>query len=124
MDISAKLNLSYPAVRPSEQAGNNKVVNESSVSRQAAPRSDASVSEPSAVDDASKVKGAVSEIEKFLSSTRRNLAFTMDEESGQVVVKVIASDTGELIRQLPSEEALRIAHNLNDVNSLLFDAKV
>lgn len=70
------------------------------------------------------MKSAVSEIEKFLSSTRRNLEFSTDEESGKIVVKVIASETGELIRQLPSEEALRIAHNLSDVNSILFDAKV
>lgn len=71
-----------------------------------------------------KYESAVAEIEKFLSNGRRNLEFSTDEESGKVVVKVIASETGELIRQLPSEEALRIANSLSDVNSLLFDAKV
>jgi len=123
MDVSAKLNLSYPPVRLSESAGEKTVI-EGSVKNMAGPQRDRDVPEPSATADANKVRDAVSEIEKFLSSTRRNLAFSTDEESGRIVVKVIASDTGELIRQLPSEEALRIASSLSDVNSLLFDAKV
>ncbi|MBA6114560.1 flagellar protein FlaG [Pseudomonas putida] len=125
MDMSVKLNLSYPAVRPAEQVGDKAVARSAD-----APRANADTLEPKAVtaaekgSDAEKVKNAVTEIEKFLSSTRRNLQFSTDEESGKIVVKVIASETGELIRQLPSEEALRIAHSLSDVNSLLFDAKV
>ncbi|ANI02457.1 flagellar biosynthesis protein FlaG [Pseudomonas putida SJTE-1] len=125
MDMSVKLNLSYPASRPAEQAGEKPVARAEEASRGG---SDTLV--PNAIsaaehsNDAEKVKSAVSEIEKFLSATRRNLEFSTDEESGKIVVKVIASETGELIRQLPSEEALRIAHNLSDVNSILFDAKV
>ncbi|MFP5429027.1 MAG: flagellar protein FlaG [Gammaproteobacteria bacterium] len=128
MDMSVKLNLSYPAARPVEQV-TEKPVAEKTASEKAVNRSvDASrgngSQQTSVVDDAEKVRNAVTEIEKFLSSTRRNLEFSTDEESGKIVVKVIASETGELIRQLPSEEALRIANSLSDVNSILFDAKV
>ncbi|HKS11860.1 MAG TPA: flagellar protein FlaG [Pseudomonas sp.] len=118
MDMSVKMNLSYPATRAAEQVGDKPVTRLADTPR------DGEKPELSAVDDANKVKSAVSEIEKYLNSTRRNLQFSTDEESGKIVVKVIASDTGELIRQLPSEEALRIANNLSDVNSILFDAKV
>ncbi len=124
MDMSVKLNLSYPTARPADPAADKPVTRSAE-----APRGNSDTLEPKAVTaaesahDAEKVKQAVSEIEKFLSSTRRNLEFSTDEESGKIVVKVIASETGELIRQLPSEEALRIAHSLSDVNSLLFDAK-
>ncbi|AUF95589.1 flagellar biosynthesis protein FlaG [Pseudomonas sp. 02C 26] len=122
MDMSVKLNLSYPAARPTEQ------VAEKPVSDVAVPRTEdgkrlSDGEQPSAVIDAEQVRSAVAEIEKFLSNGRRNLEFSTDEESGKVVVKVIASETGELIRQLPSEEALRIANSLSDANSLLFDAK-
>ena len=124
MDMSVKLNLSYPAARPAEQAGDKP----SARAEQSSPDGSGTllpdaISAAERSSDAEKVKNAVSEIEKFLSSTRRNLEFSTDEESGKIVVKVIASETGELIRQLPSEEALRIAHNLNDVTSILFDAK-
>ncbi|MEK2608760.1 flagellar protein FlaG [Pseudomonas shirazensis] len=122
MDMSVKLNLSYPAVRPAEQVV-DKPVTDTPVTRTADIKRIGDAKEPEAVIDAEQVRNAVSEIEKFLSTSRRNLEFTTDEDSGKIVVKVIASETGELIRQLPSEEALRIANSLSDVNSLLFDAK-
>ncbi|AFO48191.1 MULTISPECIES: flagellar protein FlaG [Pseudomonas] len=118
MDMSIKLNLSYQAARQSEQVAEKSIVESRGFSDDA--KKDDSVS-PQEVDD---VKSAVVEIEKFLKETRRNLEFFTDEESGKIVVKVIASDSGELIRQIPSEEALRIAHSLSDVKSVLFDAKV
>lgn len=125
MDMSVKLNLSYAAARSAEQVGDKSVDRSAATPRSASDTLESkAVSAAESVNDAEKVKNAVSEIEKFLSSTRRNLEFSTDEESGKIVVKVIASETGELIRQLPSEEALRIAHSLSDVNSLLFDAKV
>ena len=117
MDMSLKLNLSYQSARSQEQ------VTEKSVSRTAEVSAETSQSDPAKVQGADDVKNAVAEIEKFLSESRRNLQFSTDEESGKIVVRVIASDSGELIRQIPSEEALRIAHSLSDVNSILFDAK-
>ncbi|EJN35003.1 flagellar protein FlaG [Pseudomonas sp. GM84] len=124
MDMSVKLNLSYPTARPTEPVGEKPVARLADAPRGSDTLEPDAVSAAEKGTDAEKVKSAVSEIEKFLSSSRRNLEFTTDEESGKVVVKVIASETGELIRQLPSEEALRIARSLSDVNSLLFDAKV
>jgi len=41
-----------------------------------------------------------------------------------VVVKVIATDSGEVIRQIPSETALKLAQSLHDASNVLFDAKV
>jgi flagellar protein FlaG len=37
---------------------------------------------------------------------------------------VIATETGEVVRQLPSAEALKLADSLKNANSLLFEAKV
>lgn len=119
MDMSVRLNLSYPAARPTEQVAEKPVVRST---EQLKPEDDKKVLH--SVRDADRVNSAVSEIEKFLKASQRNLEFSMDEESGKIVVKVIATDSGELIRQLPSEEALRIARNLSDVNNVLFNAKV
>lgn len=124
MDMSVKLNLSYPGARPTESVADKPVARSADAPRGSDTLEPKAVSAAEKGTDTEKVRNAVSEIEKFLSSTRRNLEFSTDEESGKIVVKVIASETGELIRQLPSEEALRIAHSLSDVNSLLFDAKV
>ncbi|MBH3427763.1 flagellar protein FlaG [Pseudomonas alkylphenolica] len=118
MDMSVKMNLSYPAARAAEQVADKPV------KRLAEASGDSDKPGLQASGDVDKVKSAVSEIEKFLHATRRNLEFSTDEDSGKIVVRVLASDTGELIRQIPSEEALRIANSLSDVNSILFDAKV
>lgn len=40
-----------------------------------------------------------------------------------MVVKVIASDSGEVIRQISNEEVLKLANSLNNANSLLFSTK-
>lgn len=121
MDMSVKLSLSYPAAKPVEQPTERPTVKPVEVVEAAAP---SKMSRDDGMSEVEKVKSAVQEIEKFLASSRRNLEFSTDEESGRIVVRVIASESGELIRQLPSEEALKIAHSLSDVNSLLFDAKV
>lgn len=123
MDMSVKLNLSYPAAKPATPVADRPLEK---------PRADAALSVAAAVKDdrkgeqteRDKLKMAVQEIEKFVQSVKRNLEFSIDEPSGKVVVKVIASDSGEVVRQIPNEEVLKLANSLNDASSLLFSAKV
>ncbi|WP_282410241.1 flagellar protein FlaG [Pseudomonas sp. PS02303] len=122
MDMSVKLNLSYPA---REQAA--KTVADESAHKplaETAPAVAVKDENKSAQTEQEQLKMAVQEIEKFVQSVRRNLEFSIDEPSGKVVVKVIASDSGEVVRQIPNEEVLKLANNLNDASSLLFSAKV
>ncbi len=70
------------------------------------------------------MESAISAIQDFVKSSERQLDFSIDDSTGQVVVKVIARQSGEVIRQLPSEVALKLAENLKDANSLLFDTQV
>ncbi|WP_263261032.1 flagellar protein FlaG [Pseudomonas sp. RIT-PI-S] len=71
-----------------------------------------------------QVEKAVQDIQAFVDSNQRNLNFSIDETTGDVVVKIVATQSGEVIRQLPSEEALKMAQRLKDPHSLLFDEKV
>ncbi|KIH85939.1 Flagellin protein FlaG [Pseudomonas batumici] len=116
--MSVKLNLSYPAVTPASSSP--------ATDKPAAPHADA-VKAASATskdsDSSDRLKQAVQDIEKFVQSIKRNLEFSIDEHSGQVVVKVIASETGEVVRQIPSEEALKLADSLSTAGNVLFDAK-
>lgn len=68
-----------------------------------------------------QVEKAVQDIQAFVDSNQRNLNFSIDETTGDVVVKIVATQSGEVIRQLPSEEALKMAERLRDPHSLLFD---
>jgi flagellar protein FlaG len=69
------------------------------------------------------VEAAVASIQDFVQSVRRDLNFSLEERSGRVVVKVTDSGSGDVIRQIPSEEALQLAENLSEVRSLLFKAE-
>ena len=70
-----------------------------------------------------QVESAVSTIQEFVQSVRRNINFSVEDASGRVVVKVTDSTSGDIIRQIPSEEALQLAESLEEVRSLLFKAE-
>ncbi len=55
---------------------------------------------------------AVSQINNFVQSVKRDLSFSLDEASGRTVIKVIDGDSGKLVRQIPSEEVLALASYL------------
>jgi flagellar protein FlaG len=71
--------------------------------------------QPQVVQRSTDIREAVSEINDFVQSVQRDLSFNMDEASGHTVIKVIDRDSGDLIRQIPSEEVLAIADHLRSV---------
>jgi flagellar protein FlaG len=74
--------------------------------------------------DSEELNKAVNDISASMNMMQKGLAFKVDEESGVQIVKVIDVTTGELIRQIPNEEALDIAKKLNEVTGLLMKTKV
>jgi len=52
-------------------------------------------------------------IDEFLADNGRELRFQVDRTTGATIVSVRDRATGELIRQIPSEEALRVARALH-----------
>ncbi|WP_313303793.1 flagellar protein FlaG [Stutzerimonas balearica] len=80
-------------------------------------------SQPAAVQDGvdqrQLLDTAVASMQSFAQSVSRDLDFSVDEASGRVVVQVIDSESSTLIRQIPSEEVLKLAEHLDDFSSLL-----
>ena len=66
---------------------------------------------------------AVSYLNDYIQNFRRDLKFSVDEDSGRVVVKVIDSETNEVIRQIPSEEALTLSRRLEQASGFLLRAQ-
>ncbi len=72
--------------------------------------------------DAEDLAKAVEEIQKQYDSmggTRLN--FSLMEEPDAVVVQVTDRDSGELIKQFPSDEVLALRKKLEELSGLLFD---
>jgi flagellar protein FlaG len=114
MDMSVKLNQSYPPVAllhptaPTERTSQPKVE---------------AVAESSAESKRDDLEKAVTDIREFVQASQRQLDFSIDDSTGRVVVKVIATESGDVIRQIPSETALKLAQSLSQASSLLFDDK-
>lgn len=70
-----------------------------------------------------QVEAAVEQIQQFTQALTQNLKFSIDEDTGKTVVKIVDMQTQEVIRQIPSEEAIKIAGALGKIQGLLFNGE-
>lgn len=75
------------------------------------------------VPEKQDVKKAVEKISEFVSSRQSELSFSIDDASGSQIVKIMDTQTKQVIRQFPSEEAVAIAHALDKLQGLLIRDK-
>ncbi|MFZ4539269.1 flagellar protein FlaG [Propionivibrio sp.] len=66
---------------------------------------------------------AVKAVNDFVNGVTNDLVFSVDEDSGKTIVKVIDVATKEVIKQYPSEEMLAIAKALDSLKGLLVHQK-
>ncbi len=65
----------------------------------------------------SQIASAASQISDFVNSNSRQLNFSVDDASNKPVVKVTDANSGEVIRQIPSEEVLELSERLKDLQT-------
>jgi flagellar protein FlaG len=70
-----------------------------------------------------KIESVTKQIDSFLRSIGRTINFRVDPGSGRMVVSVLDATTGELIRQVPGEDALKLAESIEQSMSALVDEK-
>ncbi|WP_394221921.1 flagellar protein FlaG [Alteromonas gracilis] len=58
---------------------------------------------------------AVAKVESFLKVQNRDLAFSIDDETNRSVVTVKDSQSGDVIRQIPSEDVLKLAERIQEL---------
>jgi flagellar protein FlaG len=61
------------------------------------------------------VEEVASKLQEFVNLLDKKLQFSVDEDSGRQVVRVTDQLSGDVIRQIPSEEVLRLARNLSEL---------
>ena len=71
-----------------------------------------------------QLEAAVDEIRKMADDNLMNLGFSIDRKINTHVVVVTDKNSGEVIRQIPNEVVIRVAHNIADLKGLLFDKKM
>ena len=71
-----------------------------------------------------QLKQTLAEMNQQMRMNGRALAFSMDEKADRMVIKVSNSITGEVVRQIPNEVVLRIAHSIEEFKGVLHDQAI
>lgn len=69
--------------------------------------------------DSTEVNKAIAHINDALQARSQDLRFSVDTDSKRVVVKIIDQQTNQVLRQIPTEEALEISKSLDKLKGLL-----
>ena len=91
-----------------------------------APRVTGSASPPGSTPppEPERVRQAVDQIQRAVPLVAQNLQFLVEKATGKTIVRVVDSQTREVIRQIPTEEVLSIARALDRMQGLLFNRTV
>jgi len=60
-------------------------------------------------------------LEKLSNFFQREAQFIFDKDIDKVIIKIKDKDTGEIIRQIPPEVAVKIAKKVDELLGILFD---
>ena len=79
------------------------------------------VTESVATQPASKeeLDKAVRHLNQYISTAVSSIEFSVDEDSGRTLVKVVDTETGKVLRQIPNAEVLALSKTLDRVEGLL-----
>lgn len=114
-----------PSVAASPDAG-TPVADTSATGRGAAApvEKTALVQQPAQPVPHEQLKQALEQINQAMRQQAANLEFSVDGDTDRTIVRVVDQDTQEVIRQMPTKEALEIAKALDRMQSLLVNHKV
>jgi len=70
--------------------------------------------------DSNQLQKAVSKLNDYVQNLQHNLSFSVSDDTGRTVIKVYDAETDELIRQIPSEETIKLAASIDASSASLF----
>ena len=66
-----------------------------------------------------KTRSMVAELNKTLEEVEGNYSVSVDNDTGLVVVRITDTETGDIIKQVPSEQVLEASVSLDKIIGLL-----
>lgn len=70
-----------------------------------------------------EVVDAINSVEESLRIFTQKVNFSVDKDTGRFLIKVIDSESGDVIREIPPERVLKISQQIKEILGLLFDEK-
>lgn len=74
-------------------------------------------------DAAADIAAVVGRANEAMMAARNGIEFTYDRAAGKSIVRVIDRESGQLIRQIPSEDMLELARALDRMQGVLVDGR-
>jgi flagellar protein FlaG len=62
-----------------------------------------------------QLQNVVDSINKTLTQANKNIQFSVDSDTKKTVIKLMDTETGDVIRQYPSKEALAISQSIDQI---------
>jgi flagellar protein FlaG len=70
------------------------------------------------------LEAAIEKLNQQVERNGRGLNFAIDEKLNRPVITVRSTATGEIVRTIPNEVVIKVAHNIEDIKGLLMDSKL
>jgi len=83
----------------------------------------AAVKAPTPAQMRAELSEALERLNEHMRKQGRSLSFSMDEQLNRTIVQVKDANTGEVVRQIPDETALKVAHSIEQFKGLLHNEK-
>ena len=111
-----------PGMQPSSTVANNSAPVNSAPVELKIPKAEIKVDTETLKKN---LEVAINHINEMMRDGGRNLSFSIDpSRKGQPVVIVRKEDTGEVIRQIPNPEVLKVAHSIDALKGLLMNKQI
>lgn len=107
------------AVKPSQQAASKEL----SVQEQAKILEKSEEVSPKSELNKEQLETMAQKLQEFVGSLNKGLEFSVHEDSGRDVIKVIDKNSGDTVRQYPSEEVLDLVASLSDAAGTFVNVK-
>ena len=68
-----------------------------------------------------KIESIAQAMDNYVRSIQRDLKIRVHNDTGNIVVEVISGEDGKVIRQIPSENLLKLAAKMEEMTGVLFN---
>ena len=111
-----------PVQKPSAPAGAGAAA---AVDASSAPSGGARAKAAAPADKAvmEELRQSVADANHRLELSNQQIKLSVDQDTGAIVVMVTDRRTGETVRQIPSDEALKLRRNIDSLTGILVDKK-
>lgn len=69
------------------------------------------------------VREAIKEVQQSVANNSTSLQFSIDRATGRTIVSIIDAETKEVVRQIPTEEVMKLARALGRMQGFLINGK-